>query len=131
MATLFLISSKRYAWLTLRTESRATLLSVNIVAVRGWITLLCSDSIASRALHMVSYSAWLLEHLLSSFSFIWATISLPMKIAASNPTRCPCFFPSVYVSTVASSFPATYFIVTASAGCSQCLISTALSNTNV
>jgi len=74
---LFLITSTRQAWLlTLRSESRATLLSVNIVALCGLITLLCSDSIASRTLNMTSCSAWLLEHLLSSFSFIWATISL-------------------------------------------------------
>jgi len=87
LATFFLVSSTRSAWLLgLWSESRETRLSVNIIALRGLIVCLFIDSIASRAFSMASCSAWLLEHLSSSFSFNLAAISLALKIATPDPT---------------------------------------------
>jgi len=83
-------------------ESSVILLSVNMVAVRGLISVMCIDPIASRALIRASCSAWLFEHLLSSYSFIWATISFPMKTAAPDRTPCSYLLPSVYAFTVVS-----------------------------
>ena len=56
--------------LALCSESSVILLSVNTVAVRGLLSVVFIDSIVSSALIMASCSAWLLEHLLSSLSFI-------------------------------------------------------------
>ena len=66
--------------------------------MRGLIALLCSDSIVCRALTMASCCAWLLEHLLSSFSFIWAADCFPVKIAEPDPTPCSYLLPSVCIN---------------------------------
>jgi hypothetical protein len=83
-------------------ESSVILLLVYMVTVRGLISIVCIDPIASSALIMASCSAWLFEHLLSNFSFIWGTISFPIKTAAPDPTPCSYLFPSVYAYTVVS-----------------------------
>ena len=89
MATLFLISWMRYAWLLeFCSASSVILLFVNTVAVRGLFSLVFIDSIASRALIMASCSAWLFEHLLSSLILNCATIFFLISIAAPDPTPC-------------------------------------------
>jgi hypothetical protein len=86
LVIFFLISSMRWLWfLVFLIKSIEILLSVNMVAVRGVVSVMIIFSVSSKALVIASCSAWLLEHLLSSLNFSWSTSFVPI-----NSQDCGC-----------------------------------------